>query len=582
MRMRWKKKICQCLLPLVCSAFLLSANELAVEASTGTITYGSEGYEWELDTTNPIGIYVVGDEVIADYEVVLSYDETMLRYVSGASEQDGNLLYIRGEGSEMRYKTMLHFETLRAGSTQLEVVKAVGHTEPKVGENGELEPVIEEFQMDTSLTAPIYVPRPEDGGLLELVTEPQELVGFSADVMEYFIEVPAEVEKLDVSYIPESDESTVEVSDTALKVGENVITVLVKSEEGNTAYAIHVTRQMPPEPTEAPTQAPTEAPPKPTEAPTKEPVTEPTAEPTEEKEGFAWSWKLFQGILLGVGCLLVAGLAVMYVMAVMKERKRIQRRVEKKSSNDDASDMETTVISVSNVTMRFKRVTDEASSLKETFIRLLKRQNDYTYVKVLNNISFDIKQGEVVGIIGTNGSGKSTMLKILSGALKPTKGRVYVDHSKVQMLTLGTGFDMELTARENVYLNGSIIGYTKEFIDEKYDEIVKFAELEGFMDERMKNFSSGMVSRLGFAIATMRDAPDILILDEVLSVGDAFFRQKSEKRIRELIHSGATVIIVSHSANTILKNCTKVIWIEKGVLQMIGDPKTVCEAYRKL
>ena len=188
----------------------------------------------------------------------------------------------------------------------------------------------------------------------------------------------------------------------------------------------------------------------------------------------------------------------------------------------------------------------------------------------------------MVGIIGTNGSGKSTLLKILSGALTPTKGKVYVDHSKVQMLTLGTGFDMELTARENVYLNGSIIGYSKSFIDEKYEEVVRFAELEGFMDEKMKNFSSGMVSRLGFAIATMRDAPDILILDEVLSVGDRFFREKSEKRIRELIHSGATVLIVSHSTETIVKNCTKVIWIEKGVLQMMGDPKTVCNAYKNL
>ena len=185
-----------------------------------------------------------------------------------------------------------------------------------------------------------------------------------------------------------------------------------------------------------------------------------------------------------------------------------------------------------------------------------------------------------MGIKGTNGSGKSTLLKIVSGAMSPTSGKVVADKKKIQLLTLGTGFDRELTARENVYLNGAIIGYTKDYIDEKYDDIVKFAELEGFMEERVKNFSSGMVSRLGFAIATMRDTPDILILDEVLSVGDMFFRQKSNKRIQEMIHSGATVLIVSHSTDTILKNCTKAVWIEKGVQRMVGEPKAVCAAYQ--
>lgn len=154
-------------------------------------------------------------------------------------------------------------------------------------------------------------------------------------------------------------------------------------------------------------------------------------------------------------------------------------------------------------------------------------------------------------------------MKIISGALRPTSGRVKVDRQKIQLLTLGTGFDFELTGKENVYLNGAIIGYTKEYIDEKYDEIVKFAELEGFMDEKVKNYSSGMVSRLGFAIATMRDTPEILILDEVLSVGDMFFRKKSEARIKEMIHGGSTVLIVSHSMDVIKKNCDKVVWIER-------------------
>ena len=239
------------------------------------------------------------------------------------------------------------------------------------------------------------------------------------------------------------------------------------------------------------------------------------------------------------------------------------------------------VISVKDVTMRFRVSTSNASGIKEYFIQLLKKQVMFRELLALNHVSFDVYKGEVVGIIGTNGSGKSTVLRIVSGALIPTEGEVLVDKRKVQLLTLGTGFDMELTARENVYLNGAIIGYTEQFINEHYDEIVKFAELEGFMEEKVKNFSSGMVSRLGFAIATVGDAAEILILDEVLSVGDEFFRKKSLKRVKEMIHGGSTVLMVSHSIGTILENCSKVVWIEKGVLKMVGEPKTVCGAYQK-
>ena len=239
-------------------------------------------------------------------------------------------------------------------------------------------------------------------------------------------------------------------------------------------------------------------------------------------------------------------------------------------------------IAVKNVTMEFKRTKDEATSMKELFVRSAKHQNKVEKFKALDNVSFTIRKGEVVGIIGTNGSGKSTILKIISGALTPTSGTVEVDRDKIQLLTLGTGFDFELTGRENVYLNGAVIGYTKEFIDEKYDDIVKFAELEGFMEQKVRNYSSGMVSRLGFAIATMRDTPEILILDEVLSVGDMFFRKKSEARIKEMIKSGSTVLIVSHSTSVIRSNCTKAIWIEKGVLKDIGTPAEVCRAYEKM
>ena len=240
------------------------------------------------------------------------------------------------------------------------------------------------------------------------------------------------------------------------------------------------------------------------------------------------------------------------------------------------------VIAVEDVTMEFHIASAQSSGIKDYIIKFLKREITYRKLFALNHVSFDIYKGEIVGIIGTNGSGKSTLLKIVSGALKPTEGEVRADRKKIQLLTLGTGFDMELTGKENVYLNGAIIGYSKAFLDEHYDEIVKFAELEDFMDEKVKNYSSGMVSRLGFAIATAGDAAEILILDEVLSVGDEFFRKKSLARVKEMIHGGSTVLLVSHSMDTIVSNCTKCVWIEKGELRMVDEPRIVCEAYRNM
>ncbi|WP_044930879.1 ABC transporter ATP-binding protein [Butyrivibrio sp. AC2005] len=240
------------------------------------------------------------------------------------------------------------------------------------------------------------------------------------------------------------------------------------------------------------------------------------------------------------------------------------------------------VISIKNLTMRYRISTANVSGLKDYLIRKIKNQINYRELLALDDVSFDIQKGEVVGIIGTNGSGKSTLLKLISGAISPSSGEIEVDRRKIQLLTLGTGFDMELSGRENVYLNGSIIGYSKDFLDGHYDEIVEFAELQDFMEEKVKNYSSGMVSRLGFAIATAGDAAEILLLDEVLSVGDEFFRKKSLKRIKEMIHGGSTVVMVSHGMGTILDNCDRAVWIEKGKLRMDGDVKTVCAEYRKL
>lgn len=293
-----------------------------------------------------------------------------------------------------------------------------------------------------------------------------------------------------------------------------------------------------------------------------------------------------EGIVLGIKKL-IENREIKKQQAKADDLRKEKKRAEKKPSvsmmliedNWDHAG-EKPVIKVEDVTMEFHLSSSTPSGLKDYLIQMLKRQITYRKLYALYHVSFNVYKGEIVGIIGTNGSGKSTILKIISGALKPTKGKVYVDKKKIQLLTLGTGFDVELTARENVYLNGSIIGYSRKFLDEHYDEIVEFAELQDFMEEKVKNFSSGMVSRLGFSIATAGDAAEILILDEVLSVGDEFFKKKSLKRVKEMIHGGSTVLMVSHSLQTILDNCSKVVWIEQGELRMIGEPKTVCEAYR--
>lgn len=293
----------------------------------------------------------------------------------------------------------------------------------------------------------------------------------------------------------------------------------------------------------------------------------------------------------GVLVLLVAIEALRLFVEIRRfkrRRKRLKKKVkvvpQKKRENkivEKNLDSKLPVIKVENVIMKFKISTSDASGLKEYFIKKIKHQVSYRELLALDNICLDVYKGEVVGIIGTNGSGKSTLLKIISGALRPSSGRVIADKNKIQLLTLGTGFDGELTAHENVYLNGAIIGYSKEFIDQHYDEIVEFAELDGFMEEKVKNFSSGMVSRLGFAIATVGETAEILILDEVLSVGDEFFRKKSLERVKEMIHGGSTVLMVSHSTNTIIEHCTKAVWIEKGKMKMVGEPREVCNLYKQ-
>lgn len=236
-------------------------------------------------------------------------------------------------------------------------------------------------------------------------------------------------------------------------------------------------------------------------------------------------------------------------------------------------------VEVKDVTMIFNMASESLGSLKEYFISLARHKLFFEEFRALKNISFDVHRGEVVGLVGTNGSGKSTMLKIIAGVLEPSEGEVKVHGNIAPLIELGAGFDPELSARENIYLNGALLGYTKEFIDANFDGIIEFAELKDFVDMPLKNFSSGMVARIAFAIATITE-PDILIVDETLSVGDVFFQQKCERRIQHFIESGdVTVLFVSHSMEQVDRICQRAVWIEKGDLRMDGPVDEVCKAY---
>ena len=241
-----------------------------------------------------------------------------------------------------------------------------------------------------------------------------------------------------------------------------------------------------------------------------------------------------------------------------------------------------TMIRVDHVSMVFNMASEQLNSLKEYFIQIARGKLFFKGFTALDDISFEVKRGDVFGIMGTNGSGKCTLLKIIAGVLEPTKGSCEINGNIAPLIELGAGFDTELSARENIYLNGALLGYSRSFIDDHFDEIVEFAEIEKFLDMPLKNYSSGMVSRIAFAIATVI-VPEILIVDEVLSVGDFMFQKKCEDRIKDLIERhGVTVLIVSHSNEQIARLCNKAIWIEKGHTRLFGDAKTVCQIYGAL
>ena len=236
------------------------------------------------------------------------------------------------------------------------------------------------------------------------------------------------------------------------------------------------------------------------------------------------------------------------------------------------------VVDVNHVTVRFNLANQKVDNLKEYFIKLLKKELMFQEFLAVKDVSFQIRKGEAWGLIGANGSGKSTLLKAISGIIKPYKGNISVNGSVAPLIELGAGFDPECTARENILLNGCVLGHSKKYMQEHFQEIVDFAELHQFLDSPIKNYSSGMRARLGFAVATMVK-PDVLIVDEVLAVGDYKFQQKCMKRMRELLDNGTTLLFVSHSIDQVRKLCDHAIWLDHGVARLQGEAAEVCDAY---
>lgn len=242
--------------------------------------------------------------------------------------------------------------------------------------------------------------------------------------------------------------------------------------------------------------------------------------------------------------------------------------------------MNNIMIDVNNVSICFNLEREKINSIKEYLIRTIKGTIQYDEFWALKNVSFQVEKGDSVGLVGLNGSGKSTLLKVIAGVLKPTEGSVAVHGSVAPLIELGAGFDFDLTARENVFLNGAILGYSRKMMLEYYDDIVEFSELKDFMDVPVKNFSSGMLSRLAFAIATI-GKPDILIVDEVLSVGDFRFQQKCEQRIQNMMGKDTTVLFVSHSIEQVKKICKRAVWLEKGHVKMMGTSEEIGNLYEQ-
>lgn len=239
------------------------------------------------------------------------------------------------------------------------------------------------------------------------------------------------------------------------------------------------------------------------------------------------------------------------------------------------------IIEVENVSMRFRLEQNKTDTIKEYLLKMARRQLRYSDFYALNDVSFRVERGDSVALIGTNGSGKSTMLKLIAGVMYPTGGSLSVRGSIAPLIELGAGFDMDLTARENIFLNGAILGHNRAFMQAHFDEIVDFAELRAFIDAPIKTFSSGMIARLGFSIATQVRA-DILVVDEILAVGDYLFQQKCYRRMEEMLSNGTTLLFVSHDANQVRRMCKKAVWLDNGVMRAYGEAESVCAQYQRM
>lgn len=637
--MRREKKRFWCAV-LFCILAILAAPH-RVKAEGARVTFGSNYYRATDNEEFPIGVYIDGDSQIGAYHIEIAYDTQRLSYIGGGDSEEDGIITLEGAGGRSQVKYMLRFHTLSGGEAEVKVQKAsIESTEDAEGETEAFEvtvfanaPVYIEGE-DTAAEREANGEGGTEGTEEETFSTDIPLAGETVleDTTYYIVDTSAYIpnqidwvyetvngifEEKNVTWLT-NQEGTVRF--LYLMDEEERFSLYAYSESTNLLYPCNTVVM---NGTKYYFMSPSVCEEWPAEL-TLETVRSEFIVYAMDLSGRGGFYKLSTGnelvewdpdegkksiyeqtvklLIILAAALVIIAIAIIVVVYLDKAKNRKRSLASEEEEEIDLEDfsLEVTeeeilrwreearekeekgqpVIQVENVTMRFRIAMQNVSGIKEYLIQLLKKQISYRELSALDNVSFRVYPGEVVGIIGTNGSGKSTLLKIVSGALSPTSGKVIVDRSKVQLLTLGTGFDTELTAKENVYLNGAIIGYTKEFIDSHYDEIVEFAELDGFMEEKVKNFSSGMVSRLGFAIATAGEAAEILILDEVLSVGDEFFRKKSLSRIKEMIHGGATVLLVSHSAGTIVENCTKAVWIEKGVLKMVGEPKEVCSAYK--
>ena len=609
----------------------------AVYAAAGSVTFGSESYEEDNNTQFQIGVYLKTDSDMGSYHVELQYDNSRMEYTGGADSEENGVITLEGVGVSNEIKYMLSFKSKSGGDAYINVKNAVIYT----SQTGSTE----QFEVTNLPEAPIKISGEDTGAPRqdEQPQQPQYVGPFETTVphlepaikmnnTDYYVVdsnqyvpdsvkwkytlVPGKLGDMDVTFLSNKSKTIYFLTLVDSK-GETHLYSYSNSEKqlfecnfyNNGKYIYYCTSPY------ACDNWPEELSLDVIKAQNVCYVLKNngvTRFYTVNSDGSLSRWnpqegesyeknkniKYFAAFII----LLLIPIAIIVIAYLVTKRIKTNRR---RKDDDFAREQldayapalidieddtveeitelnrENPVISVKNVTMRFKIADSASSGIKEYFIQKVTKKLHYKELVALDNVSFDVYKGEVVGIIGTNGSGKSTMLRLVSGVINPTSGHIEVDRSKVQLLTLGTGFDMELTARENVYLNGSIIGYSKKFLDEHFDEIIEFAELENFVDEKVKNFSSGMVSRLGFSIATAGDAAEILILDEVLSVGDEFFRKKSLARVKEMIHGGSTVLLVSHSMGTILDNCSKVVWIEKGKLQMVGDAKVVCQKYQE-